>query len=332
MKSTKLFTRIAGAALVTTLVSGGALFAQPAGAAVGPTTVTVSSTANPSVAGQAVTLKAKIVDPTIPVASIAGSVAFLDGATTIGTTTTIRSGTVTFATRALSAGSHDITASFTSTGGSTTTSAPIVQTVNVASTTITLTSSNPNAHYGDAGRIAAVVKAIAPGAGIPTGSVDFSVDGGYFWTAALDAQGTATLALTDLYPSYSAGTYQITATYSGDANYNPSTTAGPLAQTLIGISTEPITTITLNANGLPVFTPRSFTMSSWNPVGCNVTIVNNTPYALALAYGTPGSWKRLPFGGIAAGASKGVGVGMANYTGYFTTTANLNNYVAIHCV
>ena len=73
-------------------------------------------------------------------------------------------------------------------------------------------------------------------------------------------------------------------------------------------------------------------MSSWNPVGCNVTIVNNTPYALALAYGTPGSWKRLPFGGIAAGASKGVGVGMANYTGYFTTTANLNNYVAIHCI
>ncbi len=332
MRSTKLLTRIAATALVATLASGGVLVVQSAAAAAGTTTVTVSSTANPSVFGQAVTLKAKIIDPTIPVASIAGFVTFLDGATAIGTTTTIQSGTARLVTRALSAGAHDITASFTSTGGSVTTSASMVQVVAVASTTITLTSSNPNAHYGDAGKITAAVKAVAPGAGVPTGTVDFSVDGGYYWTADLDALGKASLALTDLYPSFYPGTHLVTANYSGDVNDDPSITAVPLAQTLIGISTTPVTTITLNAGGLPVFTPRSFTLSSWNPIGCNVTIFNNTPNPLALAYGTPGNWKRLPFGGIAPGASRGVGVGLAHFTGYFTTTANLKNYVAIHCV
>jgi hypothetical protein len=38
-----------------------------------------------------------------------------------------------------------------------------------------------------------------------------------------------------------------------------------------------------------------------NPVGCNVTIVNNTSGTVALAYGTPGSWKVLPNGAIAPG-------------------------------
>jgi len=89
--------------------------------------------------------------------------------------------------------------------------------------------------------------------------------------------------------------------------------------------------LTLDANGLPVFNPRSFTLSSVNPIGCNVTILNNTPNVQALAYGTPGAWKRLPGGGIAAGGAKGVGVGIGNYTGYFTTVANTKNYVAIHC-
>ncbi len=34
---------------------------------------------------------------------------------------------------------------------------------------------------------------------------------------------------------------------------------------------------------------------------------------------------------LAPGGSAGVGVGMSPYTGYFTTTVNTANYVAIHC-
>jgi hypothetical protein len=201
----------------------------------------------------------------------------------------------------------------------------------VADTTITLATSNANVKYGSAGKITATVKVVAPGQGVVTGTVDFSVDGGYFWTSTVDTNGKATLAMADLLPSLYPGTYAITATYSGDANFNGSTTATALSQTVVGIATEPTTTLTLNARGVPVFTPRSFTLSSASPVGCNVTIVNNTPTAQVLVYGTPGAWKRLPNGGIAAGGARGIGVGMANYTGYFSTMANTNNYVAIHC-
>ena len=207
----------------------------------------------------------------------------------------------------------------------------MTQVVNVAATTTTLVTSKANANYGDAGSLTATVKPVAPAAGIPTGSVDFLVDGDWYLNVPLDSTGRAKLRFADLFPSYFPGTYQITASYVGDLNNDPSTSAA-VAQTLVGITSAPVTNITLNTRGLPVFSPRSFTLESTNPVGCNVTITNNTPNTVLLAYGTPGSWKRLPFGSIAPGASKGVGVGIAPYTGYFTTTANTANYVAIHCV
>jgi hypothetical protein len=62
-----------------------------------------------------------------------------------------------------------------------------------------------------------------------------------------------------------------------------------------------------------------------------VTITNTTTSAFALTYGTPGAWKRLPGGVIAAGASKGVGVGLSNFTGYFSAMGAAN-YLTIRCV
>jgi len=147
----------------------------------------------------------------------------------------------------------------------------------------------------------------------------------------LDANGKAVLPLSAIYPAYSPGTYSITASYAGDANYGPSNSTAAVAQTLIGISAAPVATITLNAKGQPTFSPNSFTLSSANPVGCNVTITNNTTASIALTYGTPGAWKRLPNGVIAPGASSGVGVGISSFTGYFSAMGAAN-YVAVHCV
>ncbi len=197
-------------------------------------------------------------------------------------------------------------------------------------TSTKLVSSKPLANYGNAGAITATVKSLTTGAGVPTGTVDFSIDGGWYQTATLDAVGKARLPLADIYPAYFPGPHQVTASYSGDATHDPSA-AAPITQTLVGISTAPVSTISLNARGLPVFSPRTFTLSSVNPVGCNVLLFNNTPSTVLLAYGTPGSWKRLPFGAVGPGQYGSVGVGMAPFTGFFTTTANLANYVTIHC-
>jgi hypothetical protein len=197
-------------------------------------------------------------------------------------------------------------------------------------TTTTVSSNRAVATYTPSGAIIARVRSAVTGGGVPTGSVDFAIDGGYYETVGLDVYGVARMPLTDVFPAFYPGVYSVSATYSGDATHDPST-SNSVTQTLVGISAPPVTTLTSNLKGLPVFSIRSFTMQSLNPVGCNVTITNTTPNTVALAYGTPGNWKRLPFGTIAPGASKGVGVGIAPYTGYFTTTANLANYVAIHC-
>src|SRR6266516_3324899 len=94
------------------------------------TTTTVASSANPSVFGQSVTFTATVAVVSPGAGSPAGTVTFLDGATTLGTGT-LSVGTATFTTSTLAVGSHSITASY---GGdanfNTSTSALLTQTVN----------------------------------------------------------------------------------------------------------------------------------------------------------------------------------------------------------
>jgi hypothetical protein len=108
--------------------------------------------------------------------------------------------------------------------------------------------------------------------------------------------------------------------------------AFPLASTTAGAASAlpPTTTVSLDAKAQPTFTPRTFTLRTNGTWGCNVTLVNNTATTLALVYGTPGMWKRLPGGVVGPGASTGLGVGMANFTGYFAAMGS-SNHLTIHC-
>ncbi len=98
----------------------------------------LSSSSDPSVAGQAVTFKA-MVTPASGAAAATGSVVFLDGGTEIGTAILDNTGTATFQAFGLSVGTHAITAQYvgdkTYNGGSL--SAALIQTVNPATPTIT---------------------------------------------------------------------------------------------------------------------------------------------------------------------------------------------------
>ena len=314
-----------------TAAIGAAIVAPPAGA-VGPAaSVALSTSVNPATAGQAVTVRAKVVDPATPAPGITGSMVLRDGTTSLATVT-VSSGTASFTTRALGAGADVLTATFVdATAGAPVVSPPLTETVTAAATTTTVTSTRPTADYGQNGTIIAVVRPVAPGAGVPTGTVDFSIDGGWYWNAPLDATGRAQLPLSYVYPAYTPGTYTITAAFGGDANYDPSASTSGVAQTFVGISAAPVSTVSLGTKGQLTFAPTSFTLSSANPVGCNVTITNTTAGAIALVYGTPGSWKRMPGGVIAAGASAGVGIGLSHFTGYFSAMGAAN-FVAVHCV
>ena len=192
---------------------------QTVNQAVTATTTRVGSSTNPSVAGDTVTLAA-IVSP-VPdggTVTITGC-----GAQPVDTST----GTVTCEVTYDTAGTYPITADYsgdTAYGAST---GSLTQTVNqaVTATTTTVDSSLNPSVAGDTVTFTATVSPVPDG-----GTVAFS-DGGNAITGC-DAQpvdtstGTATCDAT--YDT--AGTYQITAVYSGDTKYGTST--GYLTQTV----------------------------------------------------------------------------------------------------
>jgi hypothetical protein len=169
--------------------------------------VTLTGSPTPSLFGQAVTLTASI--SPVPVG---GMVTFKDGATVLGSAA-VSGGTATLHTSMLAAGVHSLTANF-SAGG---VSAPFTQTVNRAGTSTTLASNaNPSA-FGHAVTFTATVSALAPGAGIPTGSVTFKDGATTLGTVTL-VGGHAGLSTSAL----SVANHVIVAIYLGSGSFNAS--------------------------------------------------------------------------------------------------------------
>ncbi|MCF3177460.1 Ig-like domain repeat protein, partial [Streptomyces sioyaensis] len=96
------------------------------------------------------------------------------------------------------------------------------QTVNQSATTTSVSSApDPSADEATV-TFTAVVAAVAPGSGIPTGTVNFIVTDGVntvTLTATLDGLGVATASA----PLTPAGVYTVTGTYVGDADFTGST-------------------------------------------------------------------------------------------------------------
>jgi len=179
--------------------------------------IALSSSANPSIYKQSVTFTA-----TLP-ATKSGIVNFFDGATNIGSGV-INGTSAIFTTSALSVGSHNITAQVNSDS-----SAVLVQVVNKANSTVTVVTSGPST-YGDPVTITATVPA-----GV-TGTITFT-SGGLTLGSGTISSGTVSITTSALLPPSDV----ITATYSGDANYNSAT--GTVTQTVAkATSTSTLTT------------------------------------------------------------------------------------------
>jgi hypothetical protein len=102
---------------------------------------------------------------------------------------------------------------------------PVVQT---AASSTTVSSSNSSATVGQAVTWTATVTPASGSGPVPTGTVQFTIDGTPFGSPLmLSASGTATTASDN---TLSAGTHTITATYSGDSTYNGS--SGSFVQTI----------------------------------------------------------------------------------------------------
>src|ERR1035441_9762884 len=170
-------------------------------------TVALASSANPSTYGSSITFTATVTPTTAT-----GTVTFMDGSTVLGTGT-ISGGTATYSTSTLAGGSHSITASY---GGdanyNSSTSSVLTQTVNIASTVVTLTSAANPSPYGSSVTFTATISPTTA-----TGTVTFK-DGSTTLGTGTISSGSATYGTSAL----AIGSHSITAVYGGDSNYNGS--------------------------------------------------------------------------------------------------------------
>lgn len=177
------------------------------------TTAILSDTPDPSVVGQAVPVQYSVTPSGSGTPT--GNVTVSDG--TISCTATVAAGQclLTFT----SAGARSLVATYAGDGtfnGSISAAEP--HQVNPANTTTTITSDIPDPSAGgQAVTIKYQVSVNAPGAGTPTGNVTVS-DGSVSCTVAV-AAGQCSITLT------TNGLHTLTATYSGDSNFNASTSA-----------------------------------------------------------------------------------------------------------
>jgi hypothetical protein len=162
-----------------------------------------------------------------------GSVSFLDVTTTPGTTlgvSALSGGKASFST-VPNVGTHSIVASYSGDANFDQSESPLsTLTVSAAPTSISIGSSlNPS----NPGQTVTVTAQVNPAtSGLPTGTVTFADNGTAVVALPLNS-GSQTFTTSSL----AAGTHSITWSYSGDANFAPSTSA--VLSQVIGTSSSP---------------------------------------------------------------------------------------------
>jgi DNA-binding beta-propeller fold protein YncE len=214
----------AGSHTVTATYSGDSFFASSSPTSLSETvskasdTVTLSASPPSPVSGQSVT-STTTVTPAAPGSTPTGIVTFtIDGSPQ--PPVSLVNGAASLTT-AFTAGSHTITASYSGDsvylGGS---SGTLTEKVGQASAGAALSSSNSTSVFGQAVTFTATVTAVAPGAGTPTGTVTFLIDGNAQKPVSLSG-GKASLTTAAL----NAGPHTIAAVYNGDSNFQSATSS-----------------------------------------------------------------------------------------------------------
>src|SRR5438034_854656 len=185
----------------------GKIYARPA------TTTALNSTPNPSVFGQAVTLTATVAPAVTDPLRPTGTVTFRDGATPIGTVTLVN-GSASLVTSTLTTGNHSLTAVYNGSQNFLTSTSPTVTQVVNSQTTTSLTAPPNPSVIGQAVTLTAVVSPVAPGTGVPTGTVTFR-DGATVLATVTLANGSASFVTSTL----AVASHSLTAAYSGGGDW-----------------------------------------------------------------------------------------------------------------
>ncbi|MEU0071549.1 Ig-like domain repeat protein [Streptomyces sp. NPDC006332] len=187
-----------------------------------PTGIAVASAPDPSVVGEPVTftLTVTVEDPGAGTPTGSVTLDFGDGSdpVTLPLTEASASTTHTYTSAAVSA--YPLTATYDGDADFTGSTATDTHRVRRALTLTTVTSSPDPSVVGDSVTFTATVAALAPGEGTPTGTMAFDFGDGTAPVAATLTGGTATV--THVFANRAGSPYAVTATYSGDTDFVPS--------------------------------------------------------------------------------------------------------------
>jgi hypothetical protein len=237
-------------------------------------TVSISSSPNPIALGQSVTFTATVQPGSGN--SATGGVSFFDGPAFLGFGN-ISNNSAQFTTTSLSVGPHSITAQYTGDSNfSGSTSSNLVENVNPGPVNVVFGSSlNPSA-YGMSINLIATVQPIGVST-VPTGSITF-YDGANVLASATFNSGSAQFPTSALL----AGTHTLTAKYSGDANFQASTSS-PISQNVMQAATS--TTVSSSQNPSSFAQPLVLT-AAIQPVNGGTASGTVTFFDGALSLGT----------------------------------------------
>ena len=213
--------------------------------------VTLASEASPSTAGVPLGLTATL---TSNGAAPTGNVTFMDGATTLGIASINAQGVALLSApgKFWTVGSHTLTAVYAGdSNNAPSNSLPLLQQVNIASTSISIASSLNPAGSGAAITFTAAVNG---NGGTPTGSVQFFDGANSLGSAPLNVSTPAIAAINT--SGLAVGPHQITAVYSGDP-LDAVATSTPITET---IQTATIS-VKLQSSANPVIFNAPLTLS-----------------------------------------------------------------------
>ena len=202
--------------------------------------ITVDAAPNPAILDEQVTLTATVAQTGSAVPT--GSIDFMNGSDSLGQASLDSTGEATLVISTLPVGSYAVVAAYSGDSNYPSGESGVVPLQVLSATTTSLAASPNPVTSGQALTLTATVQ--GSGSTAPAGTVSFLNGSTPLGTATLNASGVATLSNSSL----AAGTYSLTAQYSGNASFLSSTSAA-VPVTVNAQATAIVESFSLNAGG-----------------------------------------------------------------------------------
>jgi Glycosyl hydrolase family 9/Bacterial Ig-like domain (group 3) len=280
MVRSRFLTACAAAVLV--MVSTAGPLANRALADTVDSTTTLLSNHNPSVHGQGVIFTASV---TGAAGTPTGTVQFKIDGTNSGSAVALDAGGManSASVTSMTTAGHSITAVYS--GDATynpSTSDPLSQTVNKADTTVTITRPTNSSSYnggtnsnpglpGQTLAFTASVGVVSPGSGNRSGTVQFQDNGVNIGSAVTVSSNAATLTTNNTTLNLTAGSHLITATYSGSADFNTST-SGAYSESIVDGTFVRLSQVGYEQDQAPF---RAYLMANVDETGATFDVIDS---------------------------------------------------------